>query len=107
MGLVIAFPFGMGFNTESISTGPGSLSIPLVSIRQIKAARALVGMSQADLAEKSGISLPTIKRLESEGGEVGGRPKTAQALVAALEAAGVIFLPENGHGPGVAIRKLP
>ncbi len=83
------------------------MSIPLVSIRQIKAARALVGMSQDDLAAASSVSLPTIKRLESQEGEVGGRRETAQALIAALEAAGVIFLPENGNGPGVALRKAP
>lgn len=62
-------------------------------------------MSQADLAAASGVSLPTIKRLESQDGELGGRQATADALIAALEAAGVIFLPENGNGPGVALRK--
>ena len=81
------------------------MSIPLVSIRQIKAARALAGMSQADLAAASGISLPTIKRLEAQDGEIGGRPATVDAIRAALEAAGVVFLPENGNGPGVALRK--
>lgn len=81
------------------------MSIPLVSIRQIKAARALVGMSQADLAAASGVSLPTIKRLESQEGEIGGRQTTAEALVKALEAAGVVFVPENGGGAGVRLRK--
>lgn len=81
------------------------MSIPLVSIRQIKAARALVGMSQADLAAASGVSLPTIKRLESHDGDLGGRRATGEALVATLEAAGAVFLPENGNGPGVALRK--
>lgn len=81
------------------------MSIPLVSIRQIKAARALVGMSQADLATASGVSLPTIKRLEAQDGDLGGRRATGEALVSALEAAGAVFLPENGIGPGVALRK--
>lgn len=81
------------------------MSILLVSIRQIKAARALVGMSQADLAAASGVSLPTIKRLEAQDGGLGGRRSTAEALVAALEAAGAVFLPENGNGPGVALRR--
>ena len=81
------------------------MSIPLVSIRQIKAARALVGMSQAELATASTVSLPTIKRLEAQDGEIGGRPATVAALVSALEAAGVVFLPANGNGPGVALRK--
>jgi predicted transcriptional regulator len=81
------------------------MSIPQVSIRQIKAARALVGMLQAELASASGVSLATVKRLESQDGEIGGRPATVAALVSALEAAGVVFLPANGNGPGVALRK--
>ncbi len=81
------------------------MSIPLVSIRQIKAARALAGLSQADLATASGISLPTIKRLEAQAGDLGGRAATVAAIRTALEAAGVIFLPENGNGPGVALKK--
>lgn len=81
------------------------MSILLVSIRQIKAARALAGMSQSDLATASGISLPTIKRLESQDGEIGGRPATIAAIREALESAGVVFLPENGNGPGVALKK--
>lgn len=81
------------------------MSIPMVSIRQIKAARALVGMSQNDLAKASGVSVPTIKRLESQEGEMGGRPATILAIRSALEAAGVIFVPENGEGPGVRLRK--
>ena len=81
------------------------MTILLVSIRQIKAARALAGMSQSDLATASGISLPTIKRLESQDGEIGGRPATIAAIREALESAGVVFLPENGNGPGVALKK--
>lgn len=80
------------------------MSIPLVSIRQIKAGRALVGMSQADLAAASGVSLPTIKRLESQDGDLGGRRSTVEAICAALEAAGVEFIPENGGGAGVRLR---
>jgi transcriptional regulator with XRE-family HTH domain len=81
------------------------LAIRKVSIRQIKAARALVAWSQADLASASGLSEPTIKRLEANDGDIGGRPDTADRLVAALESAGVIFLAENGEGPGLRLRK--
>lgn len=81
------------------------MSILKVSIRQIKAARALLAWSQSDLAGKSGVSEPTIKRLESADGELGGRTGTAEAIVAALEAAGVEFIPENGGGAGVRLRK--
>jgi predicted transcriptional regulator len=81
------------------------MSIPKVSIRQIKAARAMLAWSQSDLAAHSGISEPTIKRLESADGELGGRQGTGEAIRAALEKAGVIFVTENGDGPGVRLRK--
>jgi transcriptional regulator with XRE-family HTH domain len=81
------------------------VSILKVSSRQIKAARALVGWSQDDLADKSGISVPTIKRLEAAEGDIGGRAETGAALVAALEKAGVEFIPENGGGVGVRMKK--
>lgn len=81
------------------------MSILKVSIAQVKAARALLGWSQQDLAERSGVSEPTIKRLEATGGELGGRPDTARAIVDALEVAGVQFIPENGGGAGVRLAR--
>jgi predicted transcriptional regulator len=81
------------------------VSILKVSIRQIKAARALVGWSQDDLAQSSGISAPTVKRLEAVDGDIGGRPETGEALVAALEKAGVEFIAENGGGAGVRMKR--
>lgn len=77
------------------------VSIPKVSIRQVKAARSLLGWSQRDLARASGISEPTIKRLEASDGDLGGRPSTAEAIRRALEAAGVEFT--NGEQPGVRL----
>jgi transcriptional regulator with XRE-family HTH domain len=77
----------------------------LITTRQIKAARALLAWSQADLADRSGISEPTVARLESADGELGGREDTGQKLRAAIEAAGVEFIDENGGGPGVRLRK--
>ncbi len=77
----------------------------MISIRQLKAARALLAWSQGDLAQASGISEPTIARLESTDGPIGGRADTATALVAALEKAGVEFIAENGGGAGVRLAK--
>ena len=77
----------------------------MVSVRQLKAARALLAWSQGDLAGASGISEPTIARLESVDGELGGRADTSAKMIAALEAAGVIFVEENGEGPGVRLKK--
>ena len=78
----------------------------MVAIRQVKAARALLGWSQADLAERSGVSEPTVARLESATGELGGRESTARMILDALSAAGVDFIDENGGGPGVRLRKI-
>jgi transcriptional regulator with XRE-family HTH domain len=80
-------------------------SILIVSIRQIKAARALLAWSQAQLAAAAGISIPTIKRLEAMDGPLGGRSGTGAKIKAALEHAGVEFIDENGGGPGVRLRK--
>ena len=75
-----------------------------VSNRQIKAARALIGWSQEHLTAASGVSLPTIKRLESADGLLGGRQITRDRLIAALAGAGVIFIDSDDEGPGVRLR---
>lgn len=80
------------------------MSILKVSIRQVKAARALLGWSQQELAEAAGVSEPTVKRLEAAAGHLGGRAVTIQKLLAALEHAGIEFIAENGGGPGVRLR---
>jgi transcriptional regulator with XRE-family HTH domain len=78
------------------------MSIGKLSIRLLKAAREVVAWSQEDLAEKSGVSLPTIQRLEAAGGALGGRPETREKIMAALEKAGVEFT--NGDEPGVKLK---
>jgi transcriptional regulator with XRE-family HTH domain len=70
---------------------------------QWRAARALIGWSQGELAEKIGASVLTIKRLEAGGHSVSDDMRTRAKE--ALEAAGVIFVEENGEGPGVRLRK--
>jgi ribosome-binding protein aMBF1 (putative translation factor) len=80
-------------------------SILKVSIRQIKAARALLCWSQETLAAAATVSVPTIKRLEAEDGMLGGRNETAEKIRSALEVAGIEFIDENGGGPGVRLRK--
>lgn len=70
----------------------------------MKAARALLGITQTDLAAASGLSVPTIKRMEVQDT---GRSSLENVLKVrkALEAAGVIFIPENGGGAGVRLAK--
>lgn len=76
----------------------------MIDDRQIKAARALVGWSQSELASAAGLSLPTVKRMETLGP---GRSSAANvdAVQKALTAIGVTFIPENGGGVGVRLRK--
>lgn len=71
---------------------------------QLRAARALIDMSQAELAAMVQMSTKTIKRAEGQG-TVPASFEALAAIQAALEAAGVVFTPENGNGPGVALRK--
>lgn len=72
---------------------------------QIKAARALLGWSQDQLALASGVSIATIKRLEAQGAGLGGRDATAKKIVAALESAGIHFTHQSG--PGVYLSASP
>jgi len=81
------------------------MSILKVSIRQIKAARALLAWSQDELAKLARVSIPTVKRLEALDGPLGGRSDTIEKIVAALEHAGIEFIDENGGGAGVRLRK--
>jgi predicted transcriptional regulator len=80
-------------------------SILKVSIRQVKAARALLAWSQEDLATAAGVSIPTIKRLEAIDGPLGGRGDTSARIVGAIVSAGVEFINQNGGGPGVRLKK--
>lgn len=77
------------------------------TVAQLRAARALLGWSQVKLAQAAGVSEPTVKRIEGQRPELPstGSERSWEAIRAALEAAGVIFVDENGEGPGVRLRK--
>lgn len=79
------------------------MSILKISVRQIKAARSLLDWSQERLAEASGVSLPTIRRLEAVNGDLGGRRETVEKITASLEDEGIKF--HDGDSPGVTLRK--
>jgi transcriptional regulator with XRE-family HTH domain len=76
----------------------------LFSSSQIRAARALVGWSQTEVATAAGLSIPTVKRAEADGG-IRVSEDAMVAIAKALKKAGVEFIPENGGGPGVRLRK--
>lgn len=80
------------------------MSIEKISIRQIKAARELLGWTQDKLAAASDVSIPTVARLEAEDdGQLGGRAETREKIRRALEKVGIEFT--NGDGLGVRLRK--
>ena len=74
---------------------------------EMRAARALLGWSQLDLAKAASIGVATVRRLESARGEIRGAAETVWKIQKALEAGGVEFLPaQEGSGPGVRLRQV-
>lgn len=74
-----------------------------VTSAQMRAGRGLLNWSVRELSEHSGIHRNTITNFET--GKSGGDSETLQRLCESLKAAGVIFVDENGEGPGVRLRK--
>jgi transcriptional regulator with XRE-family HTH domain len=77
------------------------MQMPLTS-GQLRAARGFVGWSARELAGAAKLGLSTVQRVES-GGSI--TAANMDALQRALETAGVEFIPENGGGVGVRLRK--
>ena len=75
----------------------------VITGRHLRAARALIGWSQDELAAKAKVALRTITRMEGYDEAVSGRLGTLNRIVAVLEKAGVEFL--NDDQPGVRLRK--
>lgn len=75
-----------------------------INSAQIRAARAMLKITAQELADAAGIGVATVRRAESDDG---GSPTKVvnQAIRAALEAAGVIFVDEDDEGPGVRLRR--
>lgn len=81
-----------------------------ISGRQIAAARALSGVSQAELAAAANISIPTLKRMEGSEGEATGMANNVRAVRTALEALGIIFQGDRETvegGRGVRLQAEP
>lgn len=80
-----------------------SLGNPRVLLpAQIRAARALLGISQAELADLAQVGSATIKRIEVAQGRLRGAAETFRRLENALRAQGIEFIAaEAGRGPGV------
>jgi len=74
----------------------------------MRAARALLGIDQRELAQRSSLSLPTIQRMEASEGVVRGNVDSLMKLVDALAASGIELIGEgmssSGRGRGVRIK---
>ena len=80
----------------------------MITAAQLRAARALLGIDQRKLAELSGLSVPTIQRMEASEGVIRGNVDSLMKLVGALETAGLELLGEgalsNGGGRGIRLK---
>jgi transcriptional regulator with XRE-family HTH domain len=71
---------------------------------QIRMARGYLKWSAKELAEKSGVGISTVKRMEDEDGVPVARGNNIEAVFRTLKDAGLEFIPENGGGPGVRLK---
>ena len=80
----------------------------MMTAAQLRAARALLGMDQKDLAAASGLSLPTIQRMEASDGVIRGNVDSLMKLISALDVAGVELINEGAvsqkGGRGVRLK---
>ena len=80
----------------------------MITAAQMRAARALLGIDQRQLAELSGVSLPTIQRMEASEGNVRGVINTLTKIVDAFDTAGIELIGDNvasiGRGRGVRFK---
>ena len=83
----------------------------MITAAQLRAARALLGIDQRKLAELSGLSLPTIQRMEASDGVIRGNVDSLMKLVAALDAGGIELISDHstssGGGRGVRLKRPP
>ena len=79
----------------------------MITSAQLRAARALLGWDQKQLAELSGLSLPTIQRMEGSDDMIRGNVESLTKLLTALNKAGIELIGENtpsmGAGRGVRL----
>jgi transcriptional regulator with XRE-family HTH domain len=80
----------------------------MITAAQMRAARALLGMDQRDLADRTGLSLPTIQRMEASEDVIRGNVDSLMKLIAGLQDAGIILIGEgaasDGGGRGVRLK---
>ena len=81
----------------------------MITAAQLRAARALAGIDQRELAERSGLSVPTIQRMEASDGVIRGNVDSLMKLIDALDTLGIVLIGENAasHEGGRGVRLKP
>jgi len=83
----------------------------MITAGQLRASRALLGIDQRRLAERAGLSLPTIQRMEASEGVIRGNVDSLMKLVGALDALGIDLITDNSAsqsgGRGVRLKRAP
>jgi transcriptional regulator with XRE-family HTH domain len=102
---------GVKFNTVMTWSRVSGVAIVKVTGAQIRAARAFLKWSISSLAEQAAVGISTIQKIENLDGDAGiesdlawrseARREALEKLVAALERAGITFLPTTAQGPGI------
>ena len=77
----------------------------MISGRQIRSARALLGLSGQELADKCGISLKTLRRYEPQNGIPAGNTKVLESIESVLEGHGIVFTGHPVKDPGVSLNQ--
>jgi len=80
----------------------------MITAAQMRAARALAGIDQKELADKSGLSVPTIQRMEASEGVIRGNVDSLMRLIDALDKCGIVLIGDDmlssGGGRGVRLK---
>jgi transcriptional regulator with XRE-family HTH domain len=80
----------------------------MITAAQLRAARALAGIDQRELAERSGLSVPTIQRMEASDGVIRGNVDSLMKLIGALDALNILLIGDDatsaGGGRGVRLK---
>ena len=81
----------------------------MITAAQLRAARALLGLDQRQLAELSDLSVPTIQRMEASEGVIRGNVDSLMKLIGALDAAGIVLIGDDQAstegGRGVRLKR--
>ena len=71
----------------------------MITASQLRAARALAGIDQRQLAERAGLSVPTIQRMEASDGVIRGNVDSLTKIIAAMDEAGIELIGEGDASP--------